>query len=448
MTIERNDGMKIGMVSLGCPKNLTDSETMLGILCESGHEIVGDVSEAEIIIVNTCGFINDAKQESIDTVLEMAEYKKKNCKKLIMTGCLAERYHDEVITELPEVDAVVGTGDYYKIAEVIDDVMNGEKPCIFGHQNDAVPEGLARITATPPYTAYLKIADGCDNNCTYCAIPQIRGKYRSRKIEDILAEAKELAANGVKELILIAQDTTRYGKDIYGRYSLDRLLSELCKIESLHWIRLHYFYPEAVTEDVLDIMAREEKICNYIDMPIQHINDDILRRMARRTDSIEVKKKIELIRKKIPDAVIRTSLISGFPGEDEKAHLQLCDFVEKYKLDRVGVFPYSQEEGTVAAQFAEQLADDIKQTRADEIMMLQREISLGKNKERIGTVMEVLCEGYDEDNYMYYGRSYADSIDIDSRVYFASEDEVEIGSFVKVEILDCDEYDLTGKEVL
>ncbi|MEE0944246.1 MAG: 30S ribosomal protein S12 methylthiotransferase RimO [Clostridia bacterium] len=440
--------MKIGMVSLGCPKNLTDSETMLGLLSEYGHELVGDVSDAEIIIVNTCGFINDAKQESIDTVLEMAEYKNKNCKKLIMTGCLAERYHNDIMTELPEVDAVVGTGDYYKICEVIDSVMNGEKPCMFGNQNDAVPEGLARITATPPYTAYIKISDGCDNNCTYCAIPQIRGKYRSRKIEDILAEAKELAENGVKELILIAQDTTRYGKDIYGRYSLDRLLKELCKIESLHWIRLHYFYPEAVTEDVLDIMAKEDKVCKYIDMPIQHINDDVLRRMARRTDSLDIKKKIEQIREKMPDAVIRTSLISGFPGEDEKAHKQLYNFVKEYKLDRVGVFAYSQEEDTVAAQFPEQLSEGIKEARAEEIMQLQREISLEKNKARLGTVLEVLCEGYDEENYMYYGRSYADSIDIDSKVYFASEDEVEIGSFVKVKILDCDEYDLTGKEVL
>lgn len=440
--------MKIGMVSLGCPKNLTDSETMLGLLSEHGHEIVGDVSDAEIIIVNTCGFINDAKQESIDTVLEMVEYKKKNCKKLIMAGCLAERYHNDIMTELPEVDAVVGTGDYYKICEVIDSTMSGEKPCLFGNQNETVPEGLARITATPPYTAYIKISDGCDNNCTYCAIPKIRGKYRSRKIEDILAEANELAENGVKELILIAQDTTRYGKDIYGRYSLDRLLTELCKIEGFHWIRLHYFYPEAVTEDVLDIMAKEDKIVKYIDMPIQHINDDVLRRMARRTDSIDIKKKIEQIREKMPDAVIRTSLISGFPGEDEKAHRQLYDFVKEYRLDRVGVFAYSQEEDTVAAQFPEQLSEEIKEARAEEIMQLQREISLEKNKARLGTVLEVLCEGYDEENYMYYGRSYADSIDIDSKVYFASEDEVEIGSFVKVEILDCDEYDLTGKEVL
>lgn len=437
--------MKIGMVSLGCPKNLTDSETMLGILAEAGHQIVTDVSEAEIIIVNTCGFIDAAKQESIDTILEMSQYKQDKCRKLIMCGCLAERYHEEIMTELPEVDAVVGAGDFPRIAEVINACMEDKCPCLSGNQNEPIPEGLPRTLATPSYTAYLKIADGCDNNCTYCAIPMIRGRYRSRKIEDILAEARELAANGVKELIIIAQDTTRYGKDIYGRYSLDRLLTELCKLDSIHWIRLHYFYPEAISEDVLDIMAREDKICKYIDMPIQHINNDILRRMARRTDSIEIEKKIELVRKKMPDAVIRTSLISGFPGEDDAAHNELYEFLKRVRLDRVGVFAYSAEEGTPAAQFTPQVPDEIKEQRRDELMELQRGISLEKNRTRLGTVLEVLCEGYDEECYMYYGRSYADSIDIDSRVYFAADDEVEIGSFVKVEILDCDEYDLTGR---
>lgn len=437
--------MKIGMVSLGCPKNLTDSETMLGILAEAGHQIVTDVSEAEIIIVNTCGFIDAAKQESIDTILEMSQYKQDKCRKLIMCGCLAERYHEEIMTELPEVDAVVGAGDFPRIAEVINACMEDKCPCLSGNQNEPIPEGLPRTLATPSYTAYLKIADGCDNNCTYCAIPMIRGRYRSRKIEDILAEARELAANGVKELIIIAQDTTRYGKDLYGRYSLDRLLTELCKLDSIHWIRLHYFYPEAISEDVLDIMAREDKICKYIDMPIQHINNDILRRMARRTDSIEIEKKIELVRKKMPDAVIRTSLISGFPGEDDAAHNELYEFLKRVRLDRVGVFAYSAEEGTPAAQFTPQVPDEIKEQRRDELMELQRGISLEKNRTRLGTVLEVLCEGYDEECYMYYGRSYADSIDIDSRVYFAADDEVEIGSFVKVEILDCDEYDLTGR---
>ena len=270
--------MKIGVVSLGCPKNLTDSETMIGLLSEAGHQIVNDVSAAEIIIVNTCGFIDSAKQESIDAILEMAQYKRRNCRKLIMCGCLAERYHDDIMTELPEVDAVVGANDFPNIVNVINDCMNGGAPVLYGNQNQPLPEGLPRVIATPKYTAYLKIADGCDNNCTYCAIPLIRGKYRSRKIEDIIAEARSLAENGVKELIIIAQDTTRYGKDIYGRYSLDRLLEELCRIDGIHWIRLHYLYPEAIVEDLLDVMAREKKICHYIDMPIQHINNDILRR--------------------------------------------------------------------------------------------------------------------------------------------------------------------------
>lgn len=437
--------MKIGLISLGCPKNLTDSETMLGLIAENGHELVTDVTEAEIIIINTCAFIDDAKEESINTIIEMAEYKKKACKKLIVCGCLAERYHDDIKKELPEVDAVVGAGDYYKIIDVIESSLSEEYVCLYGNQDDPVPEGLPRIITTPPYTAYLKIAEGCDNNCTYCAIPQIRGKYRSRYVEDIVEEAIKLAQSGVRELILIAQDTTRYGKDIYGRFSLDRLLNELCKIDGIHWIRIHYMYPEAITEDVLDIMAKEEKVLKYIDMPIQHIDDDILRRMARRTDGIEIEKKIELIRRKMPDAVIRTSLISGFPGETDEAHKKLYDFLKRVKLDRVGVFAYSQEENTPAAIFPDQLPDDIKYQRRDELMELCCEISLEKNKSKLDNVYEVLCEGYDEECYMYYGRSYADSIDIDSRIYFAAEDEVEIGSFVRVRILDCDEYDLTGK---
>ena len=436
--------MKIGLISLGCPKNLTDSETMLGLIAEHGHELVTDVTDAEIIIINTCAFIDDAKEESINTIIEMAEYKKKACKKLIVCGCLAERYHEEIKTELPEVDAIVGAGDYYKIIDVIDNTRDNFV-CLCGNQNDPVPEGLPRIITTPPYTAYLKIAEGCDNNCTYCAIPQIRGKYRSRYVEDIVDEAIKLASSGVRELILIAQDTTRYGKDIYGRFSLDRLLKELCKIDGIHWIRIHYMYPEAISVDVLDIMAKEEKVLRYIDMPIQHIDDYILKRMARRTDGIEIEKKIELIRRKMPDAVIRTSLISGFPGESEEAHKKLYAFLKRVQLDRVGVFAYSQEENTPAAVFPEQLPDDIKCQRRDELMALCCEISYEKNKKKLGNVYEVLCEGYDEECFMYYGRSYADSIDIDSRVYFAAEDEVEIGSFVNVKILDCDEYDLTGK---
>ncbi len=444
-TIKENT-MKIGMVSLGCPKNQTDAEIMLGILAEAGHEIVADPAGAEAIIVNTCGFIDPAKQESIDAVLEMAEYKKAGaCRLLIMTGCLAERYHADIKEELPEVDAVLGAGDFDKIAEVIEDAQKGEYICIFGHQNCEIPENLPRILTTPSHSAYLKIADGCDNNCTYCAIPMIRGKFRSRKMEDIVAEAKELAESGVREIIVIAQDTTRYGKDLYGEYSLDKLLLALCEIDGIHWIRVHYLYAEAITDSLIKVMAENEKICAYIDMPIQHINNDVLRRMARRTNRAEIEAKIEKIRSAMPDAVIRTSIIAGFPGETEEQFSELYEFLKQAKLDRVGVFAYSQEEDTPAADFEGQIDEEIKEARRDNLMRLQQGISLEKNKAKIGKTIEVLCEGYDEENFMYTGRSYADSIDVDGTVYFAAPDEVEIGSFVKVEILDADEYDLTGK---
>lgn len=300
----------IGMVSLGCAKNLTDSETMLGILGKSGYNIVTDIKDADVIIVNTCGFIESAKQESIDTILEMAEYKKKRCRLLIVTGCLAERYKDEVLNELPEIDAICGVGDYPQIAELIRHAAEGERTAWYGHENEPIEEGLPRMISTPPYMAYIKIAEGCDNNCTYCAIPKIRGHYRSRKIEDIVSEARELCRGGVRELIVIAQDTTRYGKDIYGSYELPRLLRELCKIPELSWIRVHYFYTEAVTDELLFVMAENEKICNYIDMPIQHISNNILKRMARRTNRAEIEKTIEKMRQLMPDVVIRTSILS------------------------------------------------------------------------------------------------------------------------------------------
>lgn len=440
--------MRIGMVSLGCPKNQTDAETMLGILKDCGHVIVNDPQDAEVIIVNTCGFIDPAKQESIDACLEMAEYKKTgHCKLLIMTGCLSERYHDSIKDELPEVDAAIGAGDFYKIAEVIADAQKGEYVCLWGNQNDEIPENLPRILATEKHVAYLKIADGCDNNCTYCAIPKIRGHFRSRKMEDIIAEATLLAENGVRELIVIAQDTTRYGKDIYGEYCLDKLLQKLCEIPEIKWVRVHYLYAEAITDSLISVMAENEKICHYFDMPIQHINNDILRRMARRTNRAEIEDKILKIREAMPDAIFRTSIIAGFPGETNEQFIELYDFLKEIKLDRVGVFAYSQEEDTPAAEFDGQLPEEVKEERRDALMELQQGISLMKNQEKIGTVIEVLAEGYDEENFMYTGRSRGDSIGVDSTVYFAAEDEVEIGSFVKVEILDADEYDLTGKEV-
>lgn len=440
-------GYNIGMVSLGCAKNQTDAETMLGILKKDGHMIVDNPEAADVIIVNTCGFIEQAKQESIDNILEMAEFKKGRCKLLIATGCLAERYHDEMLKELPELDAVVGTGDYVKIAEVIKAAFSGDKPVLFGHKDYTPPEGLPRILSTPSYTAYVKIADGCDNNCTYCAIPMIRGKFRSRKIEDIVKEAEELADQGVKEIILIAQDTTRYGKDIYGRYSLDKLLAELCKIEKLSWIRVHYFYTEAVTEELVKVMAENDKICNYIDMPIQHINNRVLKRMARRTNRDEIIEKIAMIRKYMPESTIRTSIIVGFPGETDEEFEELYDFIKEIRFERMGVFTYSQEEDTPAADFEDQIDENIKKERRERLMELQQRISLEENQKKIGNILEVIIEGYDEENYMYFGRSRGDSIGIDSRVYVAAEDELNPGDIVKVEVLDASEYDLTAKTV-
>lgn len=435
----------IGLVSLGCAKNQTDAEIMLGILAEDGYNITYDPSDADVIIVNTCGFIESAKQESINAILEMAQYKDEKCKLLIATGCLAERYANDILIELPEVDAIVGTGDYDKIAEVIKSAFEGEKPVICGHKDRTPEERLPRILSTPPYTAYLKIADGCDNNCTYCAIPKIRGHFRSRKIEDIVDEAQRLAESGVKELILIAQDTSRYGSDIYGENTLDKLLDKLVKIEKIKWIRVHYFYPEAITDRLIDTMAKYDKICNYIDMPVQHGNNEILRRMARRTTQEQMLEKIEKIRDKMPDAVIRTSIIVGFPGETEAQFNDLYEFIKKVRFDRMGVFTYSQEENTPAASFPDQIDEDIKNERLDKLMTLQQGISLELNKAKLGKTIEVLVEGYDEDNFLFYGRSRGDSIEVDGTVYFATEDEVTPGDIIKVKILDADEYDLTGQ---
>ncbi len=437
----------IGIVSLGCAKNRTDSETMLGILSGKGNKIVSDPAEADIIIVNTCGFIEAAKQESIDTILEMAEYKKGKCRLLIAAGCLSERYNEDVLSELPEVDALVGVGDYAKIAEVIDEAMSGSRPALYGHMNDDAPEGLPRLITTGGASAYIKIAEGCSNNCTYCAIPMIRGKYRSRREEDILKEAEELAAEGIKELIVIAQDTTRYGIDIYGGYKLADLLRKLCRIDGFRWIRVHYFYIEAITDELIAAMAEEEKLCAYADIPIQHINDDILRRMARRTNGAQIREKISKLRKNVPNITLRTSIIAGFPGETEQQHEELCEFIREARFDRMGVFAYSEEEGTAAADFPDKIDGETKERRAAHLMEIQKGISLEINKSKLGKIMTVLCEGYDESSYLYYGRSEADSIDVDGKVYFAAEDEVLSGEFVDVEILDCDEYDLTGKVV-
>lgn len=437
----------IGLVSLGCAKNQTDAEIMLGLVAEEGFNITYNPVEADVIIVNTCGFIESAKRESIDTLLEMAEYKNGRCKLLIATGCLAERYSNEILIELPEVDAVLGTGDYDKITDIIKAAFEGKKPVLCGNKDRTPEERLPRILSTPPYTAYLKISDGCDNNCTYCAIPKIRGRFRSRSIEDIVEEAQSLAENNVKELILIAQDTTRYGKDLYGKYSLDKLLEELVKIESIEWIRVHYYYTEAITDELIDVMAKYDKICNYIDMPVQHANNDVLRRMARRTSKEQMLEKISKLRAKMPDCVIRTSIIVGFPGETEEQFEELYDFVKDVRFDRMGVFAYSQEEDTAAASFPDQIDEEIKEERLDRLMTLQQEISLELNREKIGKTLEVIVEGYDAESFLFYGRSRGDSIEVDGKVYFGTEEEVSEGDIIRVEILDADEYDLTGRAV-
>ncbi|MBR5156581.1 MAG: 30S ribosomal protein S12 methylthiotransferase RimO [Clostridia bacterium] len=440
--------MKIGFVSLGCPKNLVDTEVMLGILGNNGYELVSNPEDADVIVVNTCGFIDAAKTESIETILEMAQYKNNKCKLLIASGCLAERYHDDILEELPEVDAVVGTGDYIKIAEVIKSALKGEKPVLYGNMNMPEPEGQPRVVSTGNSSAYLKIADGCDNRCTYCIIPKLRGKYRSRHIEDIVSEAESLAKDGIRELIVIAQDTTRYGMDLYGEYLLPELLQKLCKIEGIHWIRVHYLYPEVITDELISVFKNEDKIVKYMDIPIQHCNDEVLKRMGRHGNKEQLYSLINKLRKEIPGLVIRTTVIAGFPGETEEQFGELLQFVKDMKFERLGAFAYSQEEDTPAAKLPEQIKQDVKDDRAAQILEIQSEISKNHQHSLLGKQLEVLVEGYDMDNLMYFGRSYADSIDIDTTVYFAAEDEVISGSFVTVEILDADDYDLTGKLVL
>lgn len=443
-----NKKYKVAIASLGCPKNLVDTENMLGILADFGHIITADASEAEIIIVNTCGFIGDAKQESINVVLEMADYKKEGkCKYLIMAGCLSERYPDDIKENLPEVDATIGTGDYFKIASVIEDLDKNREIRMFGNANEASPENMPRILSTLPHTAYVKISEGCDNHCTYCIIPKLRGKYRSRTIEDIKSEVCELAENGVREIILIAQDTTRYGVDIFGEYSLDKLLSELVKIEKIEWIRLHYCYPEAITDNLLKVIKENNKICNYLDIPIQHINDEVLKRMGRESSGNQIRKLIKRIRAEIPDAAIRTSLIVGFPGETESQFEELIDFLEEAKLDRVGVFAYSREENTPADKLDNHIDDETKQKRREIAMLTSQRISKDKNEQKLGSTLEVICDGFDDENMLYIGRSRQDSIDIDSNVYFGSKSEISPGEIVLVKILDCDEYDLYGEEI-
>lgn len=439
--------LKIALESLGCSKNLVDAEIMMGILNRKGYKLVGEFEEADIILVNTCGFIESAKQESIDTILDLAQLKENgNLKLLIVTGCLAQRYAKELQAEIPEIDAIVGTGSYQQIDEII---ANLEKENNIVSLNDiefAYNEDLPRYVTTPEYMAYLKIGEGCDNHCTYCIIPKLRGRYRSRKMEDIIKEAKDLASKGVKELVVIAQDTTKYGLDLYGEVKLPQLLEELAQIDGIKWIRIMYSYPESITEELVKVIKKYDNICNYFDMPIQHASNKVLKLMNRHTTKEDIKSKVEMIRKYIPDATLRTTIIVGFPGETDEDFNELVEFAKDMKFDRLGAFAYSREEDTPADKLPNHLDEDVKLQRRDQLMLVQQEISQNLNAQKIDTEYEVLIEEQIEDK-VYIGRTQGDAEEIDSIVYVKSENQLEIGSFVKVKINNALEYDLMGDVV-
>lgn len=447
--------MKIGVVSLGCPKNLVDSETMLGLIHEENYEITNDPSEAEIIIVNTCGFIESAKEESINTILQMAEYKKSgSCKYIIVTGCLSQRYAEELFSELPEADAIAGVEVYDEIGSIIKRVMNGERFIMLERSKPDViytskETFLPRILTTPSYTAYLKIAEGCDNCCSYCAIPKIRGPYRSKPMEQVLKEAKALADNGVKELIVVAQDTTRYGEDLPGgKLLLADLLKELNKIESLKWIRVMYCYPNNFTDELIETFASLDKVCKYVDLPLQHASNRLLASMNRYDTREEVEMLLAKLRKRIPGIVIRTTFIVGFPGETDADFEELKEFVEQQRFENAGVFAYSQEEGTVAGAMPNQIPDEIKQERYHELMALQAQISEEIHKDTEGQTLEVLVEGIEEDGSgLHYGRSYREAPDIDGMVFIENPGDIKPGCFVKVNILQGFTYESVGERI-
>lgn len=447
--------MKIGVVSLGCPKNLVDSETMLGLIHEEKYEITNDPSEAEIIIVNTCGFIESAKEESINTILQMAEYKKSgSCKYIIVTGCLSQRYAEELFNELPEADAIAGVEVYDEIGSIIKRVMNGERFIMLERSKPDViytskETFLPRILTTPSYTAYLKIAEGCDNCCSYCAIPKIRGPYRSKPMEQVLKEAKALADNGVKELIVVAQDTTRYGEDLPGgKLLLADLLKELNKIESLKWIRVMYCYPNNFTDELIETFASLDKVCKYVDLPLQHASNRLLASMNRYDTREEVEMLLAKLRKRIPGIVIRTTFIVGFPGETDADFEELKEFVEQQRFENAGVFAYSQEEGTVAGAMPNQIPDEIKQERYHELMALQAQISEEIHKDTEGQSLEVLVEGIEEDGSgLHYGRSYREAPDIDGLVFIENPGDINPGCFVKVNILQGFTYESVGERI-
>lgn len=438
--------MNIYFVSLGCDKNLVDSEVMLGLLAQKGHTLTDDETKADVIVVNTCSFIHDAKEESIETLLEMAEYKKAgSAKVLVAAGCLAQRYQQEILDEIEEVDAVVGTTGYGDICRVIDEALKGQRQVDIHSLEELPAPEVHRVITTGGYSSYLKIADGCDKHCSYCIIPKIRGEYRSYPKAQILKDARDLAAAGVKELNIVAQETTMYGKDIYGKKVFHELLRELCQVEGIEWIRILYCYPEEITDELIQVMKEEKKICHYLDLPIQHASDDILKRMGRRTNKAQLVDIIGRLRAEIPDIALRTTLITGFPGETEAQHEELMDFVEQLRFDRLGVFTYSPEEGTAAALMPDQIDADVKLQRQEELMALQQEIAFEISDAMTGRTLDVLVEGRLPEEGVYIGRTYKDAPDVDGYIFITAPYELMSGDLVKVKVTGSNEYDLIGE---
>ena len=440
---------KVLFISLGCDKNLADSEEMLGMLVENGYEITNDESEAEAIVINTCAFIHDAKEESVNSILEMAQYKETGkLKALLVTGCLAQRYQKEIIKEIPEVDAVLGTGSWDELIQALDKAFEGEKYLDF-QSIDRVPQaGGKRVITTGGYYDYLKIAEGCDKCCTYCIIPRLRGKYRSIPMEKLVAQAEYLASQGVRELIVVAQETTVYGKELYGEKSLHILLRKLCRIPGIQWIRILYCYPEEIYPELIQTMKEERKICHYLDLPIQHCNDRILKRMGRRTTKAELIQIVETLRKEIPDIILRTTLITGFPGETQEEHEELMEFIDTMEFDRLGVFTYSAEEDTPAAKMPDQIEEEEKQRRQAELMELQQEISIDKGNARIGSEVEVMVEGKVADENAYVARTYGDAPGVDGYLFINTDTQLMSGDFAMVHVTGALEYDLIGELIV
>lgn len=438
--------MKILFISLGCDKNLADTEVMLGLLASRGYEMTDDETQADIIVINTCCFIHDAKEESIQNILEMAEYKKTGqVKALIVTGCLAQRYRQEILEEIPEVDEVLGTSAYDKILDAVDAALAGKQEVMLA-DIDALPlPETKRLVTTGGHFAYLKIAEGCDKHCTYCIIPKIRGNFRSVPMERLVKEAKELAEQGVKELILVAQETTLYGKDLYGEKSLHVLIKELCKISGIRWIRILYCYPEEITDDLIQVMKEEPKVCHYLDLPIQHANDEILKKMGRRTSKQELIDIIEKLRREIPDICLRTTLITGFPGETKEQHEELMDFVDEMEFDRLGVFTYSPEEDTPAAVMPDQIDEEVKEERQAELMELQQDIAFDNAQDMVDREVLVMIEGKVADENAYVGRTYRDAPNVDGLIFINTDEELLSGDFARVKVTGAVDYDLIGE---